>query len=445
MALTQSERIAISKKLINIPREDALVDITKAELENTKLKAIDNDNGNKNIQDVKTALIDAYQKEIARYDGNVRTEVTETDMDNAANRTSQNFFFPNDSGTVPPSISGGYWKALIPFSGGLGIGKNYLEAFPSTISTEVSTMTPISSTISSIEALSAPIRSTSYECDTVPSDPTFSVNSTMTSHMSTIKSQVTTWESHLDATRALIVATEAIETDATRSAQNVAAIADIDAAKSVIDTWQALPDFDTTTYGAPPTGVADCATWDALTSAAFVASKARSTELDLLKAEITARTSFVSTRDSEIDAVLGGVTQNMTTGLVSSYTGLYGERFRFIDLRLNVVAGSLSKIKGLEKAIESQDAAKVFNASTATAYDLVIKVSKFTSPAAGTKIIHVKDASQFSVSDSVYIIADTQAEIAATIDSIDNNRITLDTIIPRKYRENDGARIYKTL
>lgn len=107
--------------------------------------------------------------------------------------------------------------------------------------------------------------------------------------------------------------------------------------------------------------------------------------------------------------------------------------------------GSLRKLEGLKLGEKAQDEAVNSNANAASVYSSVMKVSAFRAPATGISTIHVKDATGFSISDSVYVISDTQAEIPATILAVVSNAITLSVNIPVKYRQNENARIYKEL
>lgn len=69
----------------------------------------------------------------------------------------------------------------------------------------------------------------------------------------------------------------------------------------------------------------------------------------------------------------------------------------------------------------------------------------FRAPATGINTIHVLDASGFSVSDAVYVVSENQLEISTTITAIQGNAVTLGSIVPQKYRQNEFARLYKVL
>src|SRR5258708_3884173 len=104
MALTQDERISISKKIVQIPLQNAASDTINGQIQVSKDKAQKEDDANKKLMDDVTVFINGYQKEMATYDGNGRNELLESDMTEAADRKLKNFFFPNDPQTQPPTV-----------------------------------------------------------------------------------------------------------------------------------------------------------------------------------------------------------------------------------------------------------------------------------------------------------------------------------------------------
>ena len=469
MALTQAERISISKKIVSIPKENANADSTKAQLEIEKAKIQLEDDGNRKLMDDLTPLINAYQQEFTLLDGNVRLELTEQNMIDSADKIFQNYFNPNDPQTALPNVPDGIWKNFTPFSGSIAIGKQYTEIY-STTTKEQDVIDAINAIITAIDAGNTLTnKTTGQECiagvpvgfctptatpDTeaqcsieggawTPASPDVIQNKAdLQTAVTNLKTEIQNWETHLNNEKTKIQTADAIDTDSARGTANATAISDIDNAIVIIDTWQALTDFYTAH------GATDCATFDALDPGTFPATKLATTDFQALKDELAARTSFVSTRSSELvsDTYLGAINQDFAgSGSIVAATGLFGKRFRIIDMRLNLMAGSLNKLKGLEKGQAAQEELKGSNDSAAIALTSVMSASAFRAPASNTKTIHVLDGSLFAASDSVYVVANTQAEIAATIVSVSTNTVVLDVSIPKKYRQNDGARLYKIL
>lgn len=437
MALSQEDRIAISKKIIDIPRENASAENIKSQLDAEKAQAQKADDANKNLMNGLEVFINGYQAELSKYDGNDRKVLTEQNMLDSANRIIRNYFFPNDALTPLPNIPDGTWKFFPPFAGSLAVGKNYEEGYDTLSSYEDKIIADMNGFIATIEVLFDATRSTGDECISGTPNDTIQPSATMQTAGSGLITAVQAWEDLLIAIDALIVTTD---TDATRSAQNTAAKDDITNAKSVIDTWQALNDYDTVT-SIP----ANCAIFEAEPSTSFLPSKFRDFELDVLKAEITARQAFLITRKAELNINLGSINQDYNTGDILGGSGFYFKRFRFIDMRLNTMVGSLTKLRGFERGKDAQQQLQNSNNLAQGALTDTISASAFRAPATNTTSVHVLDGTLFSPSDSVYIVSDTQQEISANIVSIDGNRIVLDTKIPEKYRHTENARLYKVL
>ena len=446
MPLSQSDRIAISEKVVDIPKQDATADIVIVELGKAKIDATNKDNANKSLMDDITILIDPYQKEFNTYDGNERTELEEQDITDSAKKILQNPFSPNDTSTVTPSLSDGIWKNFPPFALNKAIGKKYDESYD-TVDKEQDKIDAINAAIISAEALIAGTRSSGKECVAgLPTFPDSYTSSTAASSaLSALQIAVDDWKDFVNNTKPLIQDENTVDSDATRQSENNTAIDDIDNLISVVDTWDALQDFDTGTALPSGVGGAGCALFAALTYTAFQPSKLREPELQLIKDEITARESFITTRKSQLDNNLGDIDQDLSDGSIISQSGFYGRRYSVINLRLHLMNGTANTLQATDRGIESQEEVKSNNNDALNFYASVMSVSKFIAPAAGTNVIHVEDGSLFSVSDNVYIKATKQEEISAVIESISSNRIHLNTNIPKKYRENEKARIYKIL
>lgn len=456
MALIQADRIAISKKIVDIPKEDATSLDNKVKLQEALGKAQTQDNANKSLFDDQNVLVNAYQTEIKRLDGNDRTTIVEQDLINSAQQKFQNFFNPNDPATSLPSIPDGVWKNFVPFAGSKGIGKKYNETYD-TIQKEQDVIDSITAAITTMEGFTAIQRSTGQSCNGsgtcsipihltqsactsnggvwTPGADVISNDSAVQTAATTIINAVQAWKSFLQTTLAIVYTSDP---NATRQGQNNISIADINNAIVVIDAWLALPTFNTSH------GQTTCAGFNSYNVNLLGAVKFRAAELNTIKTEITDRVAYNTTRIGQLNTNLGGVTQN-ASGAITAATGLYGVRFNIINLRLNLMNGSMRKVEGIKLGQKAQDEGIASNASAASVYSSVMTCSPFRAPAQGNEFVHVKNAAGFTMGDSVYVVTDTQAEIATTILAVSGNMITLATKIPEKYRQNESARIYKIL
>jgi len=472
MALSQTDRISLSKKITDIPRQNETAELIKELLESGKQKAIAEDNVNKDLMDGKTALVNPYQKELTNYNSILTNELVEQDIIDGADKKFRNFFFPNDIATSLPSTPDGIWKNFPPSGHSKAIGKIYEEVFPSTSEIkEQDKIDTLNTAIIAVEAIADEIRSSGQECsedlsgtclgDIPPGatdqttcennggtwtpnggPDTYSSSAAAATALSDLQAAIDDWKSFVEATKVLIQSENTADSDTGRQAQNNTAIADIDNLISVIDTWDVFQDFDTTTSLPSGTGGAGCALFAALDDTDFDPSKLRVTELQPIKDEITAREIFIPTRISEVNTNLGSITQ-AADGKIDAADGFYGDRFRIIDLRLNLIAGSLNKVKGAEAGQNAQDELIASNENAEIVYSTVLKVSLFRAPASGGTVVHLKDASEFNPGDNVFIVADTQQEISTSVISKNGNAVTVADNIPKKYRQNDAARLYR--
>jgi hypothetical protein len=457
MALTQDERIALSKKIIDIPRENAQADLIKDQINEGLIKAQNQDSANKSLQDDKTSLINGYQLEITRYDGNTRTTVLEQDIIDSANKIKQNAFFPNDLSIPLPSVADGVWKNFIPFSRGKAIGKNYLEVYPSVIQKEQDLINIINGYISTMETYSGIGRSTGQKCtttsgscslpiyttqptcvagggiwtagsDVIAADPL--IQATATSLVTAIND----WKTFIQATDAVIITTDP---NSTRQNQNNISKNNISSTVVVINNWSALPNFDTSH------GQTTCVGFNSYDPNLLAATKFRSAELQLIKNQITNRANFIVTRISEINVNLGSINQDMSNGSLISASGLYGDRLRIIDLRLNLMSGSLNKVYAIQRGQGAQDELKSSNANALLVYSSVMVASAFKAPSIGSDKIHLESITGLNVGDSVYVVAEDQQEISADILAISGLMVTLNKVIPQKYTRSNRSRLYK--
>lgn len=461
MPLSQTDRIAISKKLVSIPDQNAGADKTKVELEKSRVEAEKKDDGNRSIQTDIEGFLNQYQLEAELLDGLKREVVSEQDMLDAANRKEANFFFPNTPLTPLPSLADGVWKNFPPFSRSKAVGKKYFEDH-TIIRKEQDIIDEIKAEIATIEGFPEVERSSGEGCETVDQgvcDPdggettqqecidnggSWTPNlvgvrgaSALLPNFNTLKARIDEWRAFILDERSKVVTNDP---DAAKQTENDAAKQNIDDTVAAIDAWKDLQDFDTS-KNLPD----DCDDFYDYDKDDFDESKLRPYELNPFKDEIAARETFSQTRKDQVVANLGSIDQDMESGTINGGEGLYFKRFRIIDQRLNVMNGSLSQKVAAEKGKEAQDKLKESNAIGEGAYADVMFATKLKAPASNTGTVHVEDGSQFATGDTVYVVADKQDEITGTVTKTDGNTLFLDVNIPEKYEPSNLTRVYKLL
>lgn len=446
MALTQNDRISISKRLIAIDGEKANATNSKASLQVEQQKALDLDNINKGIMTPLNDLITQYQAELSQYDGNGRLPITEQHLIDSAQKKRGNYFFPNDTQTPTPSLPDGVWKNFVPFAKSLVVGKNYQEAYnPVANGGEITLISNALSTIASIEAKSPQTRSTGDSCtpgsggggggggggtgDVIAPDA--SMQTLATNLINTINTLL----SVVNVTKTVI---PTLYETPTMQAENTQSTTEANTAISEMNTWLAYPDFDTI-------AATTCNVFDNYNVNTLGPSKFRASELNPLKAMLQNRQNFINnTRVPQLTGYLGDVVTD-SKGHIVSESGWYGRRFRIIDMRINAVGGSLTKYESLKQGINSQDESVLALDNQQNIYGSLLMVSLLKAPGSGNGTIHVANSSIFSISDTVYVVADGKPELTGTIVNIINNTIYLSFDVPKSYTLENFARIYKVI
>jgi hypothetical protein len=437
MALSKQDRIVFSKKVVSSSDEIASIDKAKEQLLVVKAKALETDNAHKNLFDPKNLLTTSYENEIKYLDGNIRISPTETDFQNAANLLSGNYFYPITLGALPPSLSAP-WNKTKPYALNIAVGKKYNETYDTTTA-EPSLISLITSAISSIETTYQQIqRVTGQTCTTVSTPPppvdTISTLTQLHTDLTDLITKVQNWKTFLQTESSSIYT---LDSNTTRKTESIAAKNNIDLTViPAINTWLAYTNFNTAH------GQTTCTGFFAYNPNSLGATKLRVAELNALKTTISNRSAFILTRVSQLTNYLGTLSQNLSTGDVSG-SGLYYERYSIINLRLNLLNGSLIEYNSFDKAISAQQDQQSAITSALTTYQSVIKAAKFLSSATGTEYVQMASVDNFNVGDQVYLTTDTQEEIVRNIVEISGKRIKFSQPVPAKYRETDYGRIYK--
>lgn len=477
MPFSVADRKTITKKIIDIPGENIQSARNAAALQENidKLKAQDLATKT-NFFDPANALIASYHAEFALVNSEQKTNILESQVLDSAKRVLGNAFFPNDvtiSIAGPPALPDGVWKEFKAFAGNFAKGKTQTSGVGPTVTKEQDLIDTVNSAISTVEAITEINRVTGLLCifnpgvpvgfctptatpDTEaqcsieggvwtppsPASDDLSNQATAIAALAILDAAISAWEAFIVAEIPIIVVGDS---NGTREALNVTAIADANNSIAIIDTWQALADFDPGVFSVGSFPVGECAAHDGTDPNTLSGTRMRQAEVDTLKAEITARESFLITRDGELLVNLGDITQN-TDGSIASQSGLYGDRYTALDLRINLIGGFLSSQFGGELGQRAQSENIDNNNAALALYETNLKVSKFLSAGTETAIIHVKDNTEFNSLDNVFIVSDTQPELSAQVlAKVGANQIILDINISNRYNDVDNSRIVKDL
>lgn len=482
--LTQPQRIQISGEQLDIPLKVQAALDTQAQLAGVKADLLAKDGSVKIFFDKFNLQVDSYQNERRWVDGTTYSNIIESDITNAAQRAPGNKFLPtdgswlnfqpklHDSATgVPTSSSPDYELEIfskpietngltallvfmlsgqtsaviddvlaadyIPGSGTMEVttggqtvgnlimveGGGFSGLFLVTAVTTVTTLTVTEVVVpdgtlpmTTSNVLENILAFTNTERNTLTSTLFQNV---LTSIANKITASVLLWETAIDAQLTQLNANS--DSRSPQATEITNAKNDINNAKSIIDNWQSLP--DTGTLGND--------------------SKFVTVNLTPLQAEVTARTSYSSARNSEITTALGTLSQ-AGNGTYSG-NGVYHERFKQIDLRINAAGGPLTEYyeKNMADSALSQIATTATN--TQTTYDSELRTEKLSADGNGTDTVTVGSVTGLAIGNTIFLVSDTQPELTGTILNISGMNIQLSFTVSNLYKIAERARIYKQL
>jgi hypothetical protein len=474
MALSKEDRITMSKKIIQIPDQNASVEAAKAQILAGQQQAIENDAVNAALQAPYDEKINAYQGEYNLVDGKLRTILTENLVEAAAKGENRNGFYLADPEFPIPSVPDGVWKFFAPMAFCYAIGKRNDETYGVEPLGEIPTLGRVESLLSQVETFIDATRASGQKCVEVevcvPAVPgpgetcTFEEqivpSPEIESVLNNLKSQVQIWVNSLNGQKKAIQIND--NGVPARQVENQAAYDYIDPLLAILTGWQGVQDFDTQTdlpqtcesfsragyrgeYCSDPqyedkfVCEFNGETW----YTSFKDSKLSPSQIKVLRDALNARKPFLNDRKRQLDGYFGEIIQNKDTGIVEKKTGWYGARYLILDSRLNIIGGSANGKFGAEKSLQAQDQIKASNDTAAEAYDLTMKATKAVAPGLDTPYLNVLDASAFEVGDEVYVVANNQEELLGKVLEKDGNRVKLSFIIPKKYNLGNLTRLYK--
>jgi hypothetical protein len=406
MALSAADRKNLSKKYVGIPDENAAAatNIVNLDALIAQLQALDA--SYKGLFDIDNAIVDFYHPEINKLSGQVRTSILESDIQDSAKKVVGNYFFPNNTNVSTPTLSDGIWKQLKAYARNLVLGKTYQEVY----TTQDSETIKIGFVNSAWSTISSGYSTSEKQTGIDDTIGPFNLPADLTA----LKNAVDAWETYLNAEKTALLA----NTDPLETANIAAALADVNNSLAQIALWEALPDY-------------------------AVNGKLDGTGILILTNETAARLIYIPTRISQIDTRLGTVTQNLD-GTIASFSGLYGARYINVDSRINIADGTLSKQVGAELAKRVQNETIANNNNYKSYLETnVLRATKLTANANGTNIISVDNVTGLAVTNTIYIVSETQTELTGTITAINGLNITLSFTVPATFTISDIARLIK--
>lgn len=484
MPLTQPERIQISGEILELPLKVAAANAATTQLADVKTDLTNQDNSLKIFFDKYNNIANAYQTERRWVDGTTYSTVTNTDVDNGAQKAPGNKFFPTDGSWIkfqpqkhasteglPTSSSPDYelniFTRSLETNGLIALLDFLLNGQTSGVADDTlgAAYTPGSGTMtvttggqtvgnliivegggfSGLFRVTAAVGPLLTVTEVVPPDGVLPMTTStvvenivaftnterntlistdyqnvLTGITNSIIASVLLWETAINNQLTQLNANG--DSRSPQAGEITAAKADITNAKNIIDTWQALPNTGTL-----------------LNDSKFV-----NVNITPLQAEVTARQSFSTTRNTQITTALGSITQNPGDGTYTG-SGIYYLRFQQIDARINLAGGPLTEF--YEKNISTEALAQIVtNANNrSTTFTAELRAEALSANATGTNVVKVADATGFAVSDTIFVMADGLTELTGTISAIAAPNITLSFTVPNTYTKDLKARIYKQL
>lgn len=477
MSLTQAERIQISGEQLDLPLKIQAANATVAQLADVKADLLAQDGSLKIFFDKYNNISNSYQLERRWVDGTTYATVLEQDLVDAAKHVLGNKFYPTDGSWTKfqpkkhTSTEGGpttvstnselvVFSTLTPqldflLNGQTSAVPDDTLASPYTPGAGTMTVTTGGQTngnllllagggfsglflITNVAGLTLTVTELvvpdgvlpDTTTDVLENIPAFtnserntlvssSYQNVLTGIANNIIASVLLWETAINSQ--LVQLNVNGDTRSPQASEILTAIADINNAKSVIDTWQAFPN-----------------TGSMLNDSKFV-----DVNITPLQAEITARTTFAGTRNTQITTALGSITQNPD----GTYTGvgIYHLRFIQIDARINLAGGPLTEF--YEKDISTSALQQIVdNANNrAATFNSELRTEPLSVDATGTNTIQVASVTGYAVSDTIFIMADGETELTGTISSIAASNITVSFTVSIAYTKAKRARLYKQL
>ena len=229
----------------------------------------------------------------------------------------------------------------------------------------------------------------------------------------TIDGSVSDWETRLNAQ---LTALNANDASAPEAAEIATARTNAQAAKNVIDAWQAFPSIG-------------------------VGTSRFGTNLPALETKISGRPAEIAARVAQIPARLGTVVQAGDGTFTGS--GNYLKLFETLNARLSKTGGTLRLFYAADLGVVLFDQ-MIANTTAKQARDgATFTIAKLTANANGTNQVTVDSVAGLSVGNTVKFMSVSEPVVTTTITGISGLVLTLGVVVPATYTVGGGSRVVK--
>lgn len=189
--------------------------------------------------------------------------------------------------------------------------------------------------------------------------------------------------------------------------------------------------------------IADIDTWQAAPDSGAGVGRYGDTVLAPLESRITLRATESLARVTEIDNAIGVVNQDAEG--VFTGTGNFKRLYDFVDIRINLAGGSLSKLlRTGQNIIFFEQQINGANAQL-TEYGNIYLVKTMTADGNGSEFVTLSDVTGLAIGNSVKLMDNDSSVITKTINDIQGNTVELDSALGVNLLVDKLARLAKEL
>lgn len=189
--------------------------------------------------------------------------------------------------------------------------------------------------------------------------------------------------------------------------------------------------------------VADIVTWEAFPATGAGTGKYGNVSIAVLEARQVIRNSEAPARATEVGISLGSVVQDAEGAVVSN--GSYGSLWIWVDLRINLGAGSLTKFLTSDLGLVFFDQLIVGAQNQEVEYSNIFLVKTVTVDGTGDEFLTVNDTAGLNLLDTVKVMDNDSAVLPRQIVDIQGNVLEFDIAIGVPLVIGKLARVVKEL